>query len=86
VHARQGLGEVAVALVGDDDAAAGLGDQEIRPGDADVGGEEALAQPRARLGQDVAALAEDAVARQVGVAGAEARLPVLAVEVEGGGE
>ena len=37
----QGLRQVAVALVGDDDRGAGLGDQEVRAGDADVGGEEA---------------------------------------------
>ena len=44
VDARQGLRQVAIALVGDDDAAAGLGDQEIGAGDADIGGEEAVAQ------------------------------------------
>ena len=38
------LREVAVALVGDDHRGAGLGDQEVRPGDADLGGEEFLAQ------------------------------------------
>ena len=76
------LGEVAIALVGDDDAAAGLGDQEVGAGDADIGGEEFLAQPGACLGQDVAAFAEYAVGRQVGVRLAEAVLPVLLVEVE----
>ena len=44
VDARQELGEVAVAFIGDDHRRAGLGDQEIRAGDADVGGEEALAE------------------------------------------
>ena len=82
----QGLGQVAIALVGDDDAAAGLGDQEVGAGDADVGREEFLAQPGARLGQDVAPLVEHAVGRQVGVDCAEALLPVLAVEVEGRGD
>jgi len=33
----QGLGQIAVALVGDDDGGAGLGDQKVRAGDADVG-------------------------------------------------
>ncbi len=61
VHARQGLRQVAVALVGDDDAAAGLGDQEVGAGDADIGGQEFLPQPGARLGQDVAPLVEHAV-------------------------
>ena len=41
---RQDLRQVAVALVGDDDRGAGLGDQEVGAGDADVGGEEVLAQ------------------------------------------
>ena len=41
---------------------------------------------RARLGQDVAPLGEHAVGRQVGVRQAELRLPILAVEVEGGGD
>ena len=41
---RQRLREVAVALVGDDDRGAGLGDQEVGAGDADIGGEEFLAQ------------------------------------------
>ena len=41
-----------------------------------------LPQPGACLGQDVAAFAEHAVRRQIGVGLAEARLPVLLVEVE----
>ena len=84
MHPRQRLGQVAVALVGDDDAAAGLGDQEVGAGDADIGGEEFLPQLGARLGQDVAAFAEHAVGRQVGVRVAEAVLPVLPVQVERG--
>ena len=75
MHARQGLRQVAVALVGDDDAGAGLGDQEIGTGDADIGGEEALAQPAARLGQDVARLMEHAVGGKVGVGFAESSPP-----------
>ena len=86
MDARQGLRQVAIALVGDDDAAAGLGDQEIGAGDADIGGEEAVAELGARLHHDVAPLGEDAVGRQVGVHAAEIRLPILAVEVEGGGD
>jgi holo-[acyl-carrier protein] synthase len=45
----QELGEIAVALVGDDDARAGLGDQEVRAGDADIGIEEALARYSGRF-------------------------------------
>ncbi len=43
------LGEVAVALIGDDYRSAGLGDEEIGAGDADIGGDEFLAQHRARF-------------------------------------
>ena len=82
MHARQRLREVAVALVGDDDAAAGLGDQEVGAGDADIGRQESFAQLGAGLGQDVAAFVEHAVGRQVGVGLAEALLPVFPVEVE----
>jgi hypothetical protein len=46
----QRLRQVAVALIGDDDAGAGLGDEKIRAGDADIGGEELRAQHGARLG------------------------------------
>ena len=36
-------------LVGDDDAGAGLGDQEVRAGDADIGGEKPRPQRGPRL-------------------------------------
>ena len=48
---RQRLGQIAIALIGHDDRCAGLGDQEIRAGDADVGGEELFPQYGARLGE-----------------------------------
>ncbi len=54
---RQDLRQVAIALVGDDDRGAGLGDQEIGAGDADIGGEEVLAQHAARFGQQLHRLA-----------------------------
>ena len=79
MHAGEGLRQVAVALIGDDDTAAGLGNQEVGTGDADIGCEEALAQLRACLGEDVAAFGEDAIRRQVGVGFAEAFLPVFLV-------
>ena len=41
--------QVGVALVGDDDGRAGLGDEEVGAGDADVGGKEFLAQDAARF-------------------------------------
>ena len=50
---RQDLRQIAVALVRDDDRGAGLGDEEIRPGDADIGGEEPLAQHGARLAEEL---------------------------------
>ena len=45
----QDLRQVAIALVGDDDRGAGLGDQEIGAGDADIGIEVFLAQHLPRL-------------------------------------
>ena len=39
VDARQGLSQVAVALVGDDDARPGLGDPEVGASYADIGAE-----------------------------------------------
>ena len=57
----QQLREVAVAFVGDDDRGAGLGDQEMGAGDADIGGEEAVAQDVARLGDERRRLVEIAL-------------------------
>ena len=45
----QRLRQVAVALVGHDHGRAGFGDQEVGAGDADIGGQELLAQHLARL-------------------------------------
>ena len=53
-HARQRLRQVAVTLVGDDDRRAGLGDEKVAAGDADLGAEVALPQPLARLVDDLA--------------------------------
>ncbi len=44
-------GEIAIAFVGDDDRRAGLGDEKIGAGDADIGGEEFFAQNTARFRQ-----------------------------------
>ena len=86
MHARQGLRQVAIALVGDDDDAAGLGDQEIGAGDADIGGEEFLAQLGARLGQRVSrGSSRTRVGWQMRVRrGGSRPRPVLAVQMEGG--
>ena len=48
----------ALPLVGDDDDRAGLGDEKVRAGDADVGLEVAPAQHRAALGDDIGRLLE----------------------------
>ena len=58
---RQGLGQIAIALVGDDDAGAGLGDQEVRAGDADIGIDIFLPQFGARLIQQGARLLQRAI-------------------------
>ena len=53
VHPRQGVAEVTVALVGDDDRRARFRDEEVRPRDPHVGAEEIapqhLARPRDEL-------------------------------------
>ena len=84
VHLGQRLREVAVALVGDDHGGAGLGDQEIGAGDADVGGEELLAQDLARLGDELRGLDQLPVRRQLGVQAAEVGLDLVLGEVDGG--
>src|SRR5216683_2053643 len=68
----QRLRQVAIALVGDDDGRAGLGDAEIGAGDADIGGEEFLVQHRARLGDQGRRLLEQARRIEIGVRVAEA--------------
>ena len=60
MRARQGRREIAVALIGDDHRGAGLGNQQIGPGDADVGDEEFLAQDGARLRHQVLHVAQPA--------------------------
>ena len=81
MHPRQDLGEVAVALVGDDHRGAGLGDEEIGAGDADIGGEETLAQDAARLGEQRRRLGELAVGAQLGMHPAEVVLDLLLGQV-----
>ena len=81
MHARQGRGQVAIALIGDDHRRAGLGDQEIGAGDADIGGEEFLAQHLARLGDEMLRLVEPPRMRQTLMRAAEIRLDGLAIEV-----
>jgi hypothetical protein len=51
VHLGQRLGQVAIALIGDDDRCAGLGDQQVGAGDADIGLEIFLAQHLARFAE-----------------------------------
>ena len=74
---RQDLREVAVALVGDDDRRSGFGDEEVRAGDPDVGGEELGPQHLARLGQQLFGLGEAALGRQVAMRLAELLLDVF---------
>ncbi len=71
----QVLRQVAIALVGDDDRRAGFGDQEIGAGDADIGGEKFRPQQRARLVAQLARLVQRPRRIELGVRGAERRLP-----------
>ncbi len=83
MDARQDLGEVAIALIGDDDRGAGLGDEEIGAGDADIGGEEPLAQHAARLAEQRCRLAQVTVRRQVGMGMTEVGLDLLLSDMHG---
>ena len=82
VDLGQGLGQVAVALVGDDDRGPGLGDEEIRAGDADIGGQEAVAQDRARLAEQLLGPRQVAIGGEVAVGAAEVGLDVVAGDVD----
>ncbi len=82
----QGLRQIAVALVGDDDGGAGLGDEEVGAGDADVGVEEAPAQDGARLLEQVARLLDAARAPVLGVMLGEGVGEVAAREMDRRGD
>ncbi len=84
MHARQELSEVAVAFIGDDDRRAGLRDQEIGAGDADIGSKELFAQDAACLRDQLDRLLQRAILRQVLVYPAEIGLDLIAVEMHGG--
>ncbi len=77
----QGLGEIAIALVGHDDRSAGFGHQEIRTGDADVGRQEFFAQHGARFAQQGLRLREAAVGRESRVHAAEVGLDLCLGEM-----
>jgi hypothetical protein len=77
----QDLGQVAVALVGDDHGGARLGDEEIRAGYADVGREKLGPQHGPRLGEQRLRGREIAVRRQIAMSLAEILLDVLLGEV-----
>ena len=67
VNLGQALGQIAIALVGHDDRAAGLGYQEVRPRDPDVGLLKAPAQDPAGFGDKFRGFRQRPVGRQVGV-------------------
>src|SRR6516165_3220019 len=58
MDARQGLCQIAVALVGDEDGGPGFGDQKIGAGDADIGSKKPIAQDGARLVAELARFGE----------------------------
>ena len=82
MDARQDLRQVAVALVGDDDRGAGLGDEEVGAGDADVGLRGSARAARARASSSSAAGSlRSRSGRQLGVDAAEVRLDLLLGQV-----
>ena len=83
VDARQKLGEIAIAFIGDDDGAAGLGDQEIGAGDAHIGAQEFIAQHAARLGDQLGRLGSERSGGRCVCTPAEIGLDLIAVEMHG---
>ncbi len=71
VHLGQRQRQVGVAFVGDDDGRAGLGDEKVGAGDADVGRKKFLAQHAARLRHEGLGARKIAVGGQVAVVAAE---------------
>ncbi len=71
MDARQGLGQIAVALVGDNDARAGFGDEEVGARDPDIGGQELRPQQCARFVAQCPRLGEDPLGIEGAVAVAE---------------
>ena len=84
VRARQRRGEVAVAFIGEDHRAARLGDQQVGPSNADVGGDEFLSQNGARLCHQVGDGLELSCRGQRAVRAAKIGLDRLFVEVDDG--
>ena len=82
VNLGQDLRQIAVALVGDDDRGSGLGDEKIRAGDADVGGEKLVAQDRARLAEQLFGLRKVARRRQIAMGAAKVGLDVVAADMD----
>ncbi len=71
MDARQDLRQVAVPLVGHDEGGAGLRDEDVGAGDADIGGKEAVAQHGARLGKQACRVRQVAVFGKLRVDAAE---------------
>ena len=75
-------GEIAVSLIGDDHRGSGLGDQQVGAGDADIGGDELLAQHGARFGHEVRHRAERAIRREAAMDADEILGDLFLVEVD----
>ena len=82
MHARQGLGEVAVAFVGDDHRRPRLGDEKIGAGDAHIGVHEFLAQYGPRLGDEVLYGVQGAVRGQAAMNPGKVLRDLFFVEVD----
>ena len=75
------LRQIAIALIGDDDRSAGLGDEKIGAGDADVGGEEFFAQIVRASASSETGSAEIARCRQIRVRPKKVRCDLIAGEM-----
>ena len=83
LHAGQGLGEIGVSFVGDQNDRPRLGDQHVGAGDPDIGGEELAAQHRAGLFEHDLRIIEHARGRVLGVMLAECIGDLLLGEMHG---
>src|SRR5690625_1775928 len=77
----QGLREITIAFIGDNDAAAGLGNEEVRTGNTDISVQITLSQHPACLVNQLSGLRQGTSRRQIIVQAAEVRLNLLLIKM-----
>ena len=81
---RQDLRQVAIAFVGDDDRGTGFGDEKVRAGDPDVGGQEFGPQHLARFSQQLFGFGKAALGQEIAMRLAEFLLDVFCCQMDRG--